>query len=182
MKKQNDTHASHENTVIPIRENIDTMVNTAWQLTLNSLWPHMEEAVHDAQFVKKIIREKITSGKDPYQNYLVYCERILLCWKVMVQEYAFGQMEMPHTWFDPKNENGFKVSKIFHALLKKERLRNARANAEIKALAEAVLELVEIPNKINFNYWKNWFAEAYAYDEYILFYMCCIKNIRNLKK
>ncbi|MEO8772361.1 MAG: hypothetical protein ABI402_19840 [Ferruginibacter sp.] len=34
MKKQNDTHASRENAVIPIRENIDSMVNTAWQLTL----------------------------------------------------------------------------------------------------------------------------------------------------
>jgi hypothetical protein len=125
MKRQN---TAPENQVIPVRENVNLLVNTAWQLTLNSLWPHMEEAVDDEQFVKKFIRTKIAHGQDPYKNYLEYCQRILLCWKIINQEYAFGQMEMPHNWFDPKNEEGFKITNIFYKLLQKERKRTPMAN------------------------------------------------------
>lgn len=181
MKTQTKPHIDLEQRVLPIKENINTMVEVAWQLTLNSLWPHMDDAVMDKQHVKKIIRKRIT-GDDPYKAYLQFCERILLCWKVIAEEYAFGQTETPIDWFDPKNLNGFKASEIFYKMFKKSRQRNPSAYQELSALAEAILEMAEVPLRANFNYWKNWFAENYYYDEYVLFYMCCVRNSNSFKK
>lgn len=181
MKTQTKSQVDLEQRVFPINENIDTMVNTALHLTLNSLWPHMEEAAHFQIEIKRIIRSKIV-GKNPHTSYLRYCERILLCWKVLSDEFAFGQSESPIEWFDPKNLNGFKASEIFYKMFKRSRQRNPSAYQELSSLAEALLEMAEAPARANFNYWKTWFAENYFYDEYTLFYMCCVKNSDNFKK
>ena len=181
MKPQTQKKIELEQRVLPLQENIDTMVTVAWQLTLNSLWPHMEEAAHFQTEIKRIIRSKIV-GKNPHRSYLQYCERILLCWKVLSDEFAFGQTESPIDWFDPKNVNGFKASEIFYKMFKRSRQRNPSAYRELSTLAEAILEMAEVPQRANFNHWKTWFAENYYYDEYTLFYMCCVKNSNNFKK
>ncbi|HEY6914609.1 MAG TPA: hypothetical protein VI413_08035, partial [Paludibacter sp.] len=66
---------------------------------------------------------------------------------------------LPSLWFNPENEKGFAGTKQWYRKVYEARQSLPNYKIELKALAEAVLEVSTEPTQNNFHYWKNYFIE-----------------------
>src|SRR4051794_3983043 len=58
--------------------NINLLTETAWQLSSTALWNHAEFSEVKKEEARKAIRQYLKTSEDPYQAYLVYCQRVLM--------------------------------------------------------------------------------------------------------
>src|SRR5689334_202520 len=70
------THLSSVNR--QLSSNLDLLTDTAWQLSGTALWNHAEFSEMEKEAARKAIRQYLKTSEDPYQAYLVYCQRVLL--------------------------------------------------------------------------------------------------------
>jgi hypothetical protein len=169
-------------TILPIKENINAMVNAAWVLSITCLWPFTCFSEKEMEEGKKHIRRFMINEADPYKAYMEYCQRILLLTKQRI--HGPCHVIPQDDFFHPLNKNGFTQTEGLFKQLQHDRTKFRLYRQELKALSEAILDIAEEPDLENFHYWVSWFLSHFAYSEYTLFHSWIEKtghNVDNIK-
>lgn len=78
----------------------------------------------------------------------------------------------PGRWLNATNAAGYEASLPAFLFLQESRKRVPLYRAELKALAQAILEMAEEPSAPLFREWVQWFGQRRAVGELFLFTMC----------
>ncbi|HWJ28977.1 MAG TPA: hypothetical protein VNS32_20710 [Flavisolibacter sp.] len=153
--------SKHEKEELKRTTNINYLTDIAWQLSSTALWNHAEFSDTEKEEARKAIRQYLLSAKDFYQAYLIYCQRILMA-RQYILNHNMRLLVLPSRWLHPDNQQGFAGTLSWYQRLQE--IRNALPlhKIELKAFAEALLEMKEEPTKANFLYWRSYFIEKKA--------------------
>lgn len=147
---------------------LETLTLAACNFAFSALWNNSNFSKSEIQTGKLYISEILGAAKNPLRGYRNFCQRVLLA-RQYVAKLPGRFIPIPSLWLDPEYQNGYRgtadwLNKI---LTVRESLPDFKI--ELKALAEAVLEIREEPSRKNFNYWRNYFVEKKAADMLSLF-------------
>jgi hypothetical protein len=142
-------------------EAIETLVNTAWGFACTALWNTSVFSNKEIEDAKNIIRGFLIDSKNPEKAYSAFCQRVLLA-RQYISNNTSKYIPLPTIWLDKQNLFGFAGTKIWYDNIKALRVSLPQFKAELKAFAEAILEMKEYPTEKNFEYWKNYFIERKA--------------------
>lgn len=139
-------------------DQINIYIQAAWNLAYASFWDQLDFSILELESAREFISAFISNSTNPYENYLEFCQRVLM---------AFGYIKtgngkyipLPSIWFNNTNDKGFKGTLKWMDDLNCKRRSVPLYRIELKAMAEAVLEMVEEPTVANFRYWKTYLLE-----------------------
>jgi hypothetical protein len=134
------------------------LVNTAWTFAYSSLWNCSLFSTKEIDAAKENIAVYLKLSNTPRTALLSFCQRVLLA-RYYLNNGTSRYIPLPSVWLDRSNEKGFAGTRQWYNEIKAVRESLPHYKAEIKALAEAVLEFSEEPTRQNFYYWKNYFIE-----------------------
>lgn len=137
----------------------DTLVNNAWLCAYSSLWRNKIFSEKEITKAKELVRSYVTTAGDPRFSYLLFCQRVLLARQYLAtHENSF--VPLPSQWLSYENNNGFRGTKSWMEKVLTIRTSLPDYKIELKAFAEAVLEMSLEPTLSNFTYWKNYFSSC----------------------
>ena len=140
---------------------LENLIHTAWHLACTALWNNEVFSDKEKEQAQSAIKNYLHSAPDVYQAYLVFCQRVLLT-RQYINNSCNRYMPLPTHWLDRNNESGFTGTAKWYDKIKEVRASLPIYKIELKALAEAILEMKEEPTVANFNYWRNYFIEKKA--------------------
>jgi hypothetical protein len=147
---------------------IDLYTEAAWNLSYSAFWELYEFSIAEIETARQFISGFISNGNDPYANYLTYCQRVLMAYSFIRNENG-KYVPLPSNWFDKKNDKGFSGTIKWMDALNLKRKSVPLHRIELKAMAEAVLEMTEDPSVPNFRYWKSYLIDRKQEWLYFLF-------------
>jgi hypothetical protein len=137
----------------------ELLAATAWQFAHCLLWNGLEFSVAEERRAQEQIHALLHAKGDARKAFVSFCQRVLLAQQYLSRsEDRF--LPLPTQWLHPGNEQGFSGT---HNRLR--RIETARVSLpghrqELKAMAEAVLEMHEEPSSANYQYWRSYFIQA----------------------
>ncbi|MFL5789503.1 MAG: hypothetical protein ACJ748_15695 [Flavisolibacter sp.] len=140
------------------KDSVHLLSETGWNLAYATLWNTTLLSDLEIECAKSFIYNYFSSSSDPYKTYISFSERVLLA-SEYVNSRSNRFIPVPSKWFNEKNDKGFAGTKSWHERLLSIRNSLPVYKIEIKALAEAVLEMKEEDSLSNYRYWKNYFIE-----------------------
>ena len=140
----------------------------AWNLSYSAFWELLDFSIVEIDTAMKFIKEFIYKGDDPYDNYLIFCQRVIMAYSYIKRENG-KYVPLPSNWFDKANDNGFAGTAKWMDALNNKRKALPLYRIELKAMAEAVLEMTEDPTVANFRYWKTYLLDRKQEGLYSLF-------------
>jgi len=140
------------------RTDIAKLVAAGWNLAYTALWNGEEFSKTEIEIAQISIKHYISNTAEPYKGYLMFCQRVL-----MARQYLLNNPDkyvpVPTAWLCPCNFNGYVGTERWYTRLQEIRKSQPLFRHQYKALAEALLEMMEEPTSDNFHYWRGWFAE-----------------------
>ena len=98
------------------------------------------------------------ASKTPNKAYKSFCQRVLLA-RQYVNSSPNRYIPLPTIWLDKENATGFAGTKQWLNDILAVRSSLPNYKTELKAFAEAILEMKEEPTAENFHYWRNYFID-----------------------
>src|SRR5688500_7545698 len=142
--------------IIKEQINIDGMQHALWLLARTILWPSATFSMMEVDNTNKALRSVLLNSTDPFKKYLEVCQQVIL-YNEYIEAYNIEVLTTPTHWL--QSRNGYCLSELLFASLLKVRTCLPIYRLEIKALGEAVLELIEEPHIGTFRFWTQWFRE-----------------------
>lgn len=142
-------------------EVIERLVNTAWGFACTALWNTSIFSNKEIEEAKASIKELLVNSKNPEKGYSAFCQRVLLA-RQYINNNAGKYIPLPTIWLHKDNPFGFAGTKEWYDNIRAVRSSLPQFKAELKAFAEAILEMKEDATDKNFEYWKNYFIERKA--------------------
>lgn len=155
-------------------ESINKMIDAAWQISYTSFWNTWTLSHFEVEGSKQFIKKFITRSEDRYNNYLEYCQRVLLAREFIIKN-PQKYIPLPSKWFNKYNHNGFAGTYKWFMNLIATRRSLPLYRQQFKALPEAILEMHEEPTGKNFHYWRGWFIER-EYQATANLFLCITGN------
>ena len=139
-------------------EATEKLVNSAWNFAFTALWNNSVFSKAEIATAKESITEFLAAFKDKEKGYSIFCQRVLLA-----RQYVTAKLNrfipLPSIWLDKNNASGFAGTKEWYNNIKAVRTSLPNFKTELRAFAEAVLEISQDPTNANFHYWRNYFIE-----------------------
>jgi hypothetical protein len=135
----------------------ETLINSAWLCAYSSLWKTASFSNKEIWKAKDLIKDYLMSAGNPARAYSLFCQRVLLTAQYL-QAHAQSYVPLPSQWLDRNNSNGFSGTKRWMEKVLEQRSSLPYYKIELKAFAEALLELATEPTAANFLYWKSYFV------------------------
>jgi hypothetical protein len=88
-----------------------------------------------------------------------FCQRVVLAQQYL-SRHEHCYLPLPTEWLHPGNEQGFAGTRNWLRRIETARASVPGHRQELKAMAEAVLEMHEDPSAANYRYWKSYFIQA----------------------
>jgi hypothetical protein len=164
--------------IASINPALEHLVNTAWNFAYCALWNSTQFSTREMDAAKERICEYLTLARDPRRAFLTFCQRVLLA-RQYVRSGAGRYVPLPSIWLDKDYEAGFAGTKSWYTEIRIMRSSLPNFKAEIKALAEAVLEFSEEPTVQNYQYWRTYFIDKEAPGLLQLFQVSAIHHLYN---
>jgi hypothetical protein len=117
----------------------DKLVDAAWNFVYTALWNAVQFSSKEAENAKQQIAVWLQS-ENKEKTFIAFCERVLLA-RNYVTKNPSRYIPLPSVWFDSNNKLGFAGTQRWHDDIKAIRESMPGYKTEIKALAEAILEL-----------------------------------------
>ncbi len=156
------------------------LADTAWNLAHTALWNNVVFSNQETQAAKTMIKNIISSSKTPVKTYKAFCQRVLLA-RQYVNNNPDRYIPLPTIWLDHENVTGYAGTESWYQNIQDIRASLPNYKNELKAFAEAILEMSEEPTTQNFQYWRNYFIDNKATGLLGLF-LCTIANDKFLAK
>ena len=160
---------------------IDLYTKAAWNLSYSAFWELLEFSVVEIETGRQFIHEFICNGNDPYENYMAYCQRVLMAYSYIKNENG-KYISLPSVWFDKTNDKGFIGTARWIEALNNKRRAIPLYRIELKAMAEGVLEMNEDPTVQNFRYWKTYLLDRKQEWLYSLFVSVVMNGMLSTNK
>jgi hypothetical protein len=138
--------------------NTQKLANTAWSFAYTALWNNAVFSANEVAIAKEMIKQILVSGKTPVKNYNAFCQRVLLA-RQYVNSHPNRYIPLPTIWLDGNNATGYVGTQIWYDNILEIRASLPNYKTELKAFAEAILEMHEEPTSQNFHYWRNYFID-----------------------
>lgn len=161
-----------------VNAEVKRLVDSAWNFAYNSLWGMTILSTKEIETAKERINEFLTSAKSPREEFLSFCQRILLArqhLKTTKPRYAV----LPSLWFGEDNKDGYASTKAVLQEIMSIRESLPQCREDIKALAEAVLEFSDTPSLENYQYWRQYFIKKQDRRLLNLFHATAIQQLYN---
>ncbi|HEV8283831.1 MAG TPA: hypothetical protein VGQ09_05960 [Chitinophagaceae bacterium] len=139
-------------------KSIDDLVTASWNFAYTALWNTSIFSASEIEQAKTIIKDYLTASKNPEKGYSAFVQRILLT-RHYLNNNPNKFVPLPSLWFDRENLNGFAGTKEWYLSMLAVRESLPMYKIELKAFAEAILEMQEDNSSQNFHYWRNYFIE-----------------------
>ncbi len=156
------------------------LADTAWNFAYTALWNSIVFSNQETQAAKTMIKNIINSSKTPVKTYKSFCQRVLLA-RQYVNNNPNRYIPLPTIWLDHENLTGYAGTESWYQNIQDIRASLPNYKNELKAFAEAILEMSEEPTTQNFQYWRNYFIDNKATGLLGLF-LCTIANDKFLAK
>lgn len=153
---------------------IQKLADTAWNFAYTALWNSTVFSTQEKRAAKAMIEEIISAGKTPLKNYKAFCQRVLLA-RQYVNANPNRYIPLPTIWLDQENLTGYAGTASWYENIQDIRVSLPNYKTELKAFAEAILEMSEESTAANFQYWRNYFIDNKATGLLGLF-LCTIAN------
>ena len=160
---------------------IDIYTQAAWNLSYSAFWEQFDFSVIEIETAREFIHSFICNGVDPYANYMAYCQRVLMAYSYIKNENE-KYIPLPSKWFDKANDKGFIGTSRWMEVLNIKRKAIPLYRIELKAMAEAVLEMNEDPTVRNFRYWKSYLLDRKQEWLYSLFVSVVMNGMLSTNK
>jgi len=137
---------------------IEQLTNTAWNFAFTALWNNSVFSKTEIEEAKKCIQQFLLTAKCPIKAYKAFCQRVLLA-----RQYVTSQpnrfIPLPTIWLDKTNASGFAGTREWYRNILAVRSSLPNFKTELKAFAEAILEMSEEGTSKNFHFWRNYFID-----------------------
>lgn len=157
---------------------ISRLVSTAWNFAYSALWNCTRFSSKEIATAKEKITEYLSLSRNPEKAFLSFCQRVLLA-RQYVNKNAGRFIPLPSLWLDRNYEFGFTGTKAWYDEIKTIRESLPDYKAELRAMAEAVLEFSEEPTTQNYQYWRQYFIDKQTPGLLTLFQVIAVQQIGN---
>lgn len=137
---------------------IETYTRAAWACAQVALWGNVVFSIEERERARQYIGSWLIKQPDIYQAYIEFCERVLLT-RQYISQHSARYVPVPSLWLDPANKHGFNGTLKWHRQLLDRRRSSPLHRLHWKALAEAILDMVESTDREHYQYWCNYFTE-----------------------
>jgi hypothetical protein len=144
---------------------------TAWQFAHCLLWNTLEFSAEEVQRAQEQIHALLTARGDMRKAFVAFCQRVLLAQQYLSRA-EDRYLPLPTQWLNPGNEQGFAGTRNWLRRIETARASLPCHRQELKAMAEAVLEMHEDPCRANYQYWRSYFIQAGELRLLELFQQC----------
>ncbi len=151
-----------------LQTQIDKLVSNAWNFSFTALWNNASFSEKEIAAAQAVIREFISAYKKPEKGYKDFCQRVLLA-RNYISGHAGRYIPLPSVWLNKENSTGFAGTKKWYKDILAVRSSLPDYKIELKALAEAVLEMQDESTSENYIYWRNYFLDKKAPGLLMLF-------------
>ena len=149
-------------------------VNPAWLTAYTALWNGTIFSTNEQEQAKQAIEQWMQAQPDKEAAYKAFVQRVLMT-RLYLQQTGKKYLPTPTEWLNPNNQNGFAGTAKWMEQLQEKRKAMPLHRLELKAFAEAILEMEEEPTARNFHYWRSYFIERNQQGLLNLF-LSCIGN------
>ena len=184
MRQAVHTNGDHQTPPLRIASNnqasaneLKHLVDTAWCFTSSALWNNSEFSSREIQQAKNSIESLLSTGNRK-KAFIDFCQRVLLARHYIIK-HPGKYIPLPSAWLDKENKFGFFGTKAWMDRVNNMRQSLPAYKQEIKAMAEAVLELSQEPSAGNYNYWRSYFIDHRSPGLLQLFQLNAVHQIYN---
>lgn len=153
---------------------VDQLTELSWQLLSTMLYFSFLFSQHEIMKTKILIKRFLLCADDTYQGYVEFSQRIMLAREKMMKSKKPVLCSIPSIWMHPAFPDGFEATGRVYESLMSIRRSFPLCRIELRAVAEALLELSECPTHDNFRYWQRWFQERGMVQEMYLLNDCIV--------
>ncbi len=161
----------------PINNELAHLVNTAWLFAYTALWNHLQFSAKETDFAKQKI-EALLAKENKEKAFLNFCQRVLLA-RQYVTKTPGRYIPLPSVWLDDNNKLGFTGTESWYNKINSVRQSLPTYKEEIKAMAEAILELSKEPSSKNYQYWRSYFIDHRSPGLLNLFQLAAVQQLYN---
>jgi hypothetical protein len=131
----------------------------AWLFARCQLWNHLEFSAREVQQAQEQILALLNNCGDARKGFKAFCQRVLLAQQYLSRSEG-RYLPLPTQWLHPGNEQGFAGTRNWLRRIEAARTSLPGHRQELKAMAEAILEMHEEPSSANYQYWRSYFIQA----------------------
>jgi hypothetical protein len=153
------------------------LVNTAWNFAYTALWNTVQFSLKEIEKAKQQIAAWLQS-ENKEKTFIAFCERVLLA-RQYVNKNSGRYIPLPSVWLDSNNKLGFAGTQKWYDNMKNIRESLPAYKTEIRALAEAMLEISKEPSADNYRYWRTYFMDHHKPGLLNLFQTAAIQQLYN---
>ncbi|MBL7748766.1 MAG: hypothetical protein JNM19_15115 [Chitinophagaceae bacterium] len=161
----------------PANNEMVHLVNTAWLFACAALWNHLQFSAKETANAKQKI-EALLSKEDKEKAFLNFCQRVLLA-RQYVTKTPGRYIPLPSVWLDDNNKLGFTGTENWYNKINSVRQSLPAYKEEIRAMAEAILELSKEPSSKNYQYWRSYFIDHRSPGLLNLFQLAAVQQLYN---
>ena len=169
MKNQQTTHSNDYNPSFRVIKGFkivqsatqEQLISNAWNFAFTALWNNTFFSKAESETAKASIDQFISAFRVKERGHSVFCQRVLLA-RHYINAQPNRYIPLPSVWLDKNNPTGFAGTKNWYKDILAVRSSLPNYKAELKAFAEAIVEMCEEPTPLNFKFWRNYFIEKKA--------------------
>lgn len=150
-------------------------INAAWLTAYTALWNGTIFSTTEQEQAKQAI-EQWMQAPDKEAAYKAFVQRVLMA-RLYLQQTGRKYMPTPTEWLNPNNQTCFAGTAKWMKQLQEKRKAMPLHRLELKAFAEAILEMEEEPTARNFHYWRSYFIER-NHQALLNLFLSCIGNAK----
>lgn len=133
-------------------------INAAWLVAYTALWNGTVFSTTEQEQAKQAIAEWLQKQPNKEEAYKAFVQRVLMA-RLYIYKHHKTLSFTPTEWLNHNNQTGFAGTAKWMEQLQEKRKAMPLYRLELKAFAEAVVEMEEEPTARNFHYWRSYFIE-----------------------
>ncbi len=141
------------------KEKITLLARNAWTITHAFVFGHLQFTTAEKKKAIHEIEQYIMEAENEENGLRIFLERIILFTQYKKTTGYNGHL-LPSVWLSAAAPDGFAQTGAPMKQILDMRKSIPAYRIEIKALAEALIEIAALPSKQNFVYWKDYFTQA----------------------
>lgn len=171
-------NSKFEISVLTVSPNVEDYVNLSWNILHSTLYYSCIFSSREVDTTRTLIKRFLLQFINPYEGYIEFAQKVIIAKKKIGNEKLLCLI--PSVWMNENYPYGIvNVHEEYQQLIQL-RKQLPLYLIELRAFAEAVLEVSENPNGEIFNYWKQWFSERNFIEEMYLFGDVVLFNLLKL--
>lgn len=149
-------------------DSVGKLAGAAWAIARSLLFSHLSLSSDEVTACITVIRQRLSVWNTGAEGFINLIQRVA-SFRLHSSSETKQPGLLPSDWFRHGNAAGFALSAPLMEEITRIRASIPGYRSDLKALAEALLEMSEEPTVRNFIYWRDWFSERGMQQAHDLF-------------